>query len=226
MRAVPDALKAYASQYENREEVDRYQSRITFPQSLAEATDHRRLTALVLQALERTTIRRLLRSVPDTQFTADLPCGGGKLLPVLFRRRSLIGIDFSAHMLTHFKRNGGKEMIRANIASLPIKAGAIGLVVCNRFLHRLATEDRIAVLTELRRVSAGWALVYYAVSDAFRSTTRRIEAFLGLTVPAGIHFSTKHAARAEIRQANWTIVAERSVLTGLSGGHVFLLKKT
>ena len=226
MRPRSEAVKTYASHYEDQGATDGYQSGITPSRSLAEVTEPGRIAGLVLMAAERESIRRLLESVPDTPITVDLPCGGGKLLPLLSRRRGLVGIDASAAMLTHFKRNGGRETIRANIIALPLKENTIGLIVCNRLLHRLPAKDRIEILTELRRVSAGWAIVYYALTDAFRSAVRRVEIFLGLIVPTGILFSSRQAAMAEIRQANWTIVAEKHVLTGLSGGHVFLLKKS
>jgi len=225
MEAQTDPLKEYRDKYRDRAVTDGYQSLVEIPSSLGSLVDRRRFAALIVLLAERASIRRLLRHLPETKFILDVPCGGGKLLTTFSKRRRLIGIDSSAAMLIHFKRNGGKETIRADIAALPLKGSTCGLVVCNRILHRLPAIARTAVLKELHRVSAGWAIVYYAVGEAGGSRLAILEEALGLVIRRGIVCCTKSTAKAEIQRARWSIVAEKRVLPGLSGGYVFLLKK-
>ena len=225
MDAQTDTLKEYRDKYQNRVVTDDYESLIQSPNSLRSLVDRRRVAALIIRLAELASIRRLLRRVPDSPLTLDVPCGGGKLLAVFSNRRRLIGVDASTAMLIHFKRNGGKEAIQADISALPLKGTTFGLVVCNRVLHRLPAITRIAVLKELQRVSAGWAIVYYAVGEPWGSRLARLEEALGLMIRRGIVFCSKSAARAEIQHTRWSIVTEKRVLLGLSGGYVFLLKK-
>lgn len=105
----------------------------------------------------------------------DVPCGRGRLGPFLrsLSPESLVGADGSRAMLT-----GGREThdirLVADAGALPFPSREFGIVVCMRLLHHFSeSADRIAILSELARVSADLVLVSYYESRSLEGMRRR-----------------------------------------------------
>lgn len=82
----------------------------------------------------------------------DLACGDGHLLELLRERRACIGVDLNPAELRVASRRLEKRipLVRADAASLPISAAALGAVGCHDALMLLQPLER--VLEELSRV--------------------------------------------------------------------------
>jgi SAM-dependent methyltransferase len=117
---------------------------------------------------EQRALRRALAWTGSPQIALDLACGTGRFWPV-FRDagvRDLIAADASAGMLTvaaerRIGDNYPQRLLQTSAFQIDLPDSSVDFAACLRFYHHLAMpEDRLQVLTELRRVSSG----YFAVS--------------------------------------------------------------
>ena len=129
-------------------------------------------------------------------------------------------------MLDRFVRNGGEEAVLADARQLPFRNQVFQLVICHRFLHRFPGPSRIQLLTELRRVSSNWGIVYYAVIHEGLGWSARISRRLNLTPKTGVFSCTLGSVRRELEETGWRVRAEAAIFVGMSAGHVFLVQRT
>jgi SAM-dependent methyltransferase len=91
----------------------------------------------------------------------DVPCGAGRLGPLLASRGGpVVGVDVSHSMLT--AAPSPEMLVQAAAQRLPFAARSFDVVVCCRLLHHLRTrEERLAVVRELVRVSSRLVLASF-----------------------------------------------------------------
>lgn len=107
----------------------------------------------------------------------DLPCGAGRLLPLLGRMGfAVTAADSSQHMLDRAKAMAARhglagapvEYAVADIFKTSFPPDSFDGVVCNRLLHHFREPKiRSAALAELRRLTAGPILVSFFCSYAW-----------------------------------------------------------
>jgi len=109
----------------------------------------RRLSA----AREAALVRRALRGLAPNATVLDMPCGAGRLLPVVGEAgRRATGADFSAPMLA-VAAAAGAPLSRASAFVLPFATDAFEAVVCVRLLHHYREDARALILREIARVA-------------------------------------------------------------------------
>ena len=92
----------------------------------------------------------------------DLPCGTGRLAPLLAERRiEASGADVSIEMLRRSFQKLGKSVpiFQCSADAIPLRDGSLDAVFAIRFLFHLDREARAAVLAEMARVSARWLVL-------------------------------------------------------------------
>jgi ubiquinone/menaquinone biosynthesis C-methylase UbiE len=126
---------------------------------------------------EMRVVDRALRQAAPRGPALDVPCGAGRLVPVLLRHAtSVTAVDRSPAMVAQAEAalpdeiaDGRVTTAVASASDLPFEDGAFDVVVCHRLLHHLpAAADRAGVLAELARVAK--RRVVLSFSDA---TTRK-----------------------------------------------------
>lgn len=91
----------------------------------------------------------------------DVGCGSG-LMMKRFREAGLVfGIDKNADALTHCRSLGFRRLCRGDVAALPFKSGAFGLIVAADLLEHC--EDDAGVLGELFRACAPGGILLASV---------------------------------------------------------------
>jgi len=113
---------------------------------------------------EARLVARLLATCGPLDTALDVPCGTGRLLPLLgIRVPRLAGADGALEMLREARHQGpAPPLCVADAAHLPFASACTDLVLCMRLLHHFpAAADRRTVLAELARVSRRWVLVSY-----------------------------------------------------------------
>lgn len=130
-------------------------------------------------------VQRLLTrylSGNDTRLSSvlDAPCGAGRLRGSLEARGlEWTGLDVSPRMLTAAaaQHGSGKAGLACGSAfALPFRDRSFDLVVCCRLLHHLPeSSDRIAVLSELVRVSRGPVIASYWDAGTYQAWRRRTQ---------------------------------------------------
>jgi len=108
-------------------------------------------------------VAKTIAQEPDPGWLADVGCGPGllaKKLLVLAPRLRVVGVDIDMVMLNEAHSGGCSHLIRASADSLPLRTGAVGLVVSTTSLKDWA--NRAQGLAEISRVvrPGGAALIY------------------------------------------------------------------
>lgn len=117
------------------------------------------------------------------QSVLDLPCGTGRLIPLMQERRaSYVGSDISWEMMGEaFKRmsdldGSTRPFVRCDAERLPFEEATFDAVVSLRFMFHLPPEVRVKILREMGRVSRRWVMfdarTRYSVNFLWRSVRR------------------------------------------------------
>jgi SAM-dependent methyltransferase len=125
---------------------------------------------LVERILDRHCVRSGLKPV------LDVPCGTGRLRPVLERRgMRWVGADVSPTMLSEAAAAPETALVLADVERLPFADDSFDVVVCCRLLHHLQDEDVLeAAVAELVRVSARLVIASFWDSASWHAWRRRV----------------------------------------------------
>ncbi len=139
------------------------------------------LRARLTTLRERQTLRAALKHAGHPATALDLPCGSGRFWPVFAEAgvRELIAADNSPSML----EIAGEKRISAAIPSQILESSAFSILLpddrvefaaCLRFYHHLSlSEDRLRLLSELKRVSSRYVVLSMWVDGNLGSVRRR-----------------------------------------------------
>ncbi len=160
----------------------------------------------------------------------DVPCGAGKLAPVLRgRARRVIAADASPAMLERaraaFVEAGVDVVLReVDAAALPFDDASFDAVVCLRLLHRVPHPLRVRMIAQLARVASRAVIVSFGIVDPvqrFRLGLRwRILPGSPVPVPCSRMQALELLAGAGLVNASG-----RPVLPGLSSEWIFTAEK-
>jgi ubiquinone/menaquinone biosynthesis C-methylase UbiE len=136
----------------------------------------------------------------------DVPCGSGRFTELLRARGLLyVGLDLSLAMLLQARAKAPlAHLAAADLARLPLRDGAVDLVVCIRLMHLVRdAELRLAFLREMARVARRGVVVDYRQTRSLQSLARRLRFRAGLRSREGGALSPA-AIRRELAAAGLT----------------------
>lgn len=139
----------------------------------------------------------------------DLPCGTGRLVPLLRDRRiTTVGADISLEMMRVARRKLGPPLplVQCNAEHLPHRDGAFDGVFAIRFLFHLDAGARPRILRELARVSRRWLVLDARHQYNLRSVAWRLAHRLGLRKEVPFRFSRARLSE-ELAVSGWKLVA-------------------
>jgi ubiquinone/menaquinone biosynthesis C-methylase UbiE len=90
---------------------------------------------------------RLIRQYADKTVVLDVGCGTGLLLRRM--KEDAIGLDINPWNVIKAKEHTGRQVIRADAESLPLRSSVLDLVVCAETLEHL--PDPLRALEEMNR---------------------------------------------------------------------------
>jgi len=170
-KRAPDSLDVFAARYATVADAETYRDR-RFGRSR-----HGRK----VDEAERRLLGQLMDDLGVGGPVLDVPCGAGRFLPILASGgRQCVGVDVSAEMLGLARAAAAQvgdacRLALADARRLPFADGRFNLVLSMRLLHRVRTRaERVAVLRELARVSAGWVLVSFYNRRSWRGLRDRV----------------------------------------------------
>jgi len=114
----------------------------------------------------------------------DVPCGAGRLArTILARAPHVTGVDLSAPMVAEAREAltaevaaGRVDLHTGSADALAFPDAAFDTVVCWRLLHHLVDrQDRVKVLTELRRVSRRAVVISFADAGTWKARLQRLK---------------------------------------------------
>ncbi len=165
-------------------------------------------------------LRESLRKLPRTASIADIPCGTGRMLPILTEHApSVIALDISEAMIGQANRrvagSGQVQFILGDVRALPLGDNSVDVIVSLRFAMHLTPMVRVEVLREFARVTRGWIIVGYGC-DSWWHTIRRFVRSLLLGIMGRRRSYPKsttrreilneaHTAGLDVRRWHWTL---------------------
>lgn len=129
---------------------------------------------------ELACIEAALEGLPASSMVLDLPCGSGRLEPMLLKRGfKVVAADYSLPMIEAARAwyarcvpgasrsSEATTFERQDIMNTSYPDDYFDVVICNRLLHHYPeSETRRSVLVELRRICRGRLIVSYYDSFA------------------------------------------------------------
>ena len=178
---------------------------------------HKRISSY----FERRAIRRALALTGAQSATVlDVPCGAGRLTPLLQPVASrLYSCDYSPAMLGQFRRAHRGPCFVGSAFDLPFADRAFEVVFSARLSHHIKSDDRRAdYLREIMRTSARWVIVTIFDRDSLKSRLRELSR--RFTGKRSKHtFARSDLAR--IAAGSGFRIAAGLPLSRLASGHVF-----
>jgi ubiquinone/menaquinone biosynthesis C-methylase UbiE len=121
------------------------------------------------------------------QSAIDIPCGTGRIFPLLFSNNiQVTGSDIS-HEMMQVARGKVRDValsmgfVRSDAEKLPFSDGSFDSVFSIRFLFHLPTEVRRRALKEMARISRQWVIVDYRHKYTMKYRLKRLKGRLGLS---------------------------------------------
>ena len=136
-------------------------------------------------AREQRLVRALLRDLPNSTLTLDLPCGYGRMYPLVKSMSSrVVEGDWSFFMLREAQRRmtwrEGPERplghVRATAFTLPFPDRTFDLVFSVRLCHHIDDYDeRMQYVREILRISARSVVFTYFDTDSVKNRMHRFK---------------------------------------------------
>lgn len=175
-------------------------------------------------------IRRFLATLPAGSRVLDLPCGTGRLTPLLAERGlEIVGADSSPHMVGLAAANWAtwqtahpESSSRATFdvregGRTEFEDGAFDAIVCNRLFHHFReSATRVAVLSEFRRICWGRMLVSFFNSFSVGSIRFHMKHWLRGTTPTDRIPIPMETLVRDIEAAGLKVVGTSAVNWGIS----------
>ncbi len=148
-----------------------------------EAERFQSLTGRFYHRLTCRALNRCLKRMRCTSEIADIPCGTGRMLPVLSKcASSVIGVDISEAMMEQAKLRVAEQshvrFMRGDAGALPLGSNSIDVIVSVRFAMHLSQSEREAILREFDRVTRAWIVIEYGYNSYWHAMRRFVRSLL------------------------------------------------
>lgn len=172
----------------------------------------------------RAVLRALARTGVTGGLVLDVPCGAGRLTPLLeTAARRLVSVDYSPAMVAIHRRRFGERHPEALVGDsfrLPFRDRAFDVVFSARLSHHIGDEAlRLEHLREVMRVSAAWTIVTVFDSRSLKNLLRDVRRAFNRKKPPKNTLSREQVA-STAAAAGFSVVDALS-LSRLASGHVF-----
>ena len=203
-------LERYASQQRTAEQAESYSTKY-------EREFHKRVSSY----FERRAIRRALAATGlESGVVLDLPCGAGRLTPLLQPVAAhLVSSDYSGEILKIFQSRYDSPCFEGNAFQLPFADQALDLVFSARLSHHISDPQRRAdYLSEIMRVSAGWVVVTIFDRASLKNRLRELRRKFNSKRPKN---AFSRAEVAELADAAGFTIQTRFPVSRLASGHLY-----
>ncbi len=178
---------------------------------------HKRISSY----FERRVIQRALAITGARDATViDVPCGAGRLTPLLLPvSKLLVSSDYSPAMLHFFRRAHGKPCFVGSAFDLPFANRTFDVVFSARLSHHIESDARRTdYLRELMRISRGSVIVTIFDRNSLKNLLRELSRrFRG---KRSKHTFSRDDVDRIAREGGFAIAAGLP-LSRLASGHVF-----
>lgn len=206
-----------------------------FDTSAAAAKYARSLVGTATHRREERCVARGLTDVPRGGRVLDLPCGTGRLLPLLTKLGfDVVSADASSHMVGLARESAraaslparDDSFLVAGVPKTPFADDSFDAVVCNRLFHHFREPHvRRDALRELRRICKGPIVVSFFCSLAVDAVVWRVKQALKREKPTD-RIPISYAAFArDVRTAGLEIATVMPTRWGISKQWYLVLRR-
>jgi SAM-dependent methyltransferase len=179
---------------------------------------------------EKRLLGSLLARVGHQERLLDVPCGAGRLSPILARHARLVfEVDYSRAMIELCRQNANGYtplVAEADVFHLPFADAAFDLVVSIRLSHHIRDhQKRLGHLRELFRLSRRFVLATFFVEESWKNRLRNLGRRLGSGKRAKYALRRDEVA-ALARECGFRILAARQLSRVFSGHQFTLFERT
>ncbi|MBU0716832.1 MAG: class I SAM-dependent methyltransferase [Planctomycetes bacterium] len=177
---------------------------------------------------ERAALREVLNGIGRIPIALDLPCGTGRLSPVLAEASDRVILADSSPVMLQIAREElphlAAEHLLTNAENIELADESVYLIFCHRFLpHINDLSLRKRIVGELRRVTRRFVLLSY-YPPGFRSRVRWIIRCLLQCTHRRDQLATEHQFVDEISVCGLRLV-KRQVLRTFPAAAFFLFER-
>ena len=221
-----DIFEKYSNRFKNEEYASAYSGQLIASRG-TKIPIRVQLIGRIVAHFEKRAISKLLRHTEGSSII-DVPCGSGKLNPILRQTKcQIISIDASPQMIKYAKGTSTQQFrfILSDIRHIPLENGSADIVISNRFLHRIPAEKHEEVLKELFRVANNSAILYFGSTTIFTPLIMKLEKIFRLGDRGDIYYLEYEKIVKEIEENNWRCIKKMRVIPLVSTGIVVLTEK-
>jgi SAM-dependent methyltransferase len=198
---------------------------------------YRGLDQRIVHRREVKILRTMLGLVEDASpttpsaYALDAPCGYGRFSALLLERQArLVSCDLSLAMVERAIRRGDISTVPMGTAcnmteGLPFQPGVFRLILSMRLFHHLhQSEERLSVLREFARTSAGWLILSFYQVNPLHRIQRKLRRKIKRS-KTRIKMITRREFEEETEEAGFRVVRVVPLFRGIHAHHIALLKK-
>jgi 2-polyprenyl-3-methyl-5-hydroxy-6-metoxy-1,4-benzoquinol methylase len=221
-----DVFKDYSNRFKDENYASTYNAELKV-NSTGGTSLRRQVIGSVVAYFEKRAVARLLKYTEGDSII-DIPCGSGKLNPILKTTGcNIISADASPQMIKFAKEGASTsfDFLLTDIRFISLKSESIDILISNRFLHRIPAENHEIILKELFRISRKYVVLYFSSKTVFTSFIIALEKYFNIGHRGDIYYLGLKEILGEIELDNWRCIKKVRVLPFISTGVVFLVEK-
>lgn len=143
----------------------------------------RRFSERLNNVVEQRLVRSWIETLPQVELGLDVPCGYGRMYPLLkTRAKQVVECDWSFHLLKECRsrhlqgKDPARGWVRATALSLPYPDRTFDLVFSVRLCHHINTpQEREQYLREILRVSKRYVIFTYFDAASMKNLRRELK---------------------------------------------------
>lgn len=184
---------------------------------------------------EHQLAKEALRIAGEPKSVLDVPCGTGRFWDVLAEdsERTIFASDYSQAMIDTGMANRPREVVervqifQVSASSIPVDDEFVECVFCFRLIHHFGqASDRLALLSELRRVASDSVILSLWVDGNYQAWRRKKLEVRRTKERCRNRFAVSEAGiEEEFRQVRLAVGARLDFLRHYSMWRTYVLKK-
>lgn len=211
------------SETEKRNTAERYQAdeyAEIYKQEYVSGRSFKHIRSRLIAHFERKTIDDVLTRMSLSGKVLDVPCGTGKLGPILSNYPVKVTAgDISKSMMKYAQAEYDSEKFdgfeECDVCNFKFSDNAFDAIVCLRLFQRLPKEIRLQALNEMARVVTHSLVISYSRSTMWQKTKNALRGLYDRSAPTLFHVPMSEIVE-EMHSAGFEIQEKQSVLPIIS----------
>jgi ubiquinone/menaquinone biosynthesis C-methylase UbiE len=177
----------------------------------------------IIDKLEKSIVNKIFLNYNIAGRILDIPCGYGRFHRLLHKYGDIHAADQDELIAKYQDERVGlaKSTRVCEASNMPYAENSFDVIFSFRLLQHVRTsKHRIGIFTEFYRVSKKWIVLSIYVDTLIHRISKRLS-----SKTSKISFLNEDILRSEFKTAKLLPIYSRSILPGVHGHKIYLLKK-